>query len=42
LKQILQNMGNGETLLIEAPAPQVQPGSLLIRTTYSLISAGTA
>jgi len=41
LKQILQNMGNGETLLIEAPAPQVQPGSLLIRTTYSLISAGT-
>lgn len=41
MKQILQNMGNGETSLIEAPAPRVQAGSLLIRTAYSLISAGT-
>ena len=41
MKQILQNMGNGETSLVEAPAPKVQPGTLLIRTTHSLISAGT-
>ncbi|WP_035059541.1 bi-domain-containing oxidoreductase [Andreprevotia chitinilytica] len=41
MKQILQNMGNGQTSLVEAPAPKVAPGTLLIRTTHSLISAGT-
>ncbi len=41
MKQILQNMGNGQTLLVEAPAPRALPGTLLIRTTHSLISAGT-
>ncbi|SEA62361.1 bi-domain-containing oxidoreductase [Paraburkholderia sartisoli] len=41
MKQILQNMGNGQTSLVEAPAPRALPGTLLIRTTHSLISAGT-
>ncbi|VVE35049.1 bi-domain-containing oxidoreductase [Pandoraea cepalis] len=41
MKQILQNMGNGETTIVEAPAPKVQAGNLVIRTTHSLISAGT-
>ena len=41
MKQILQNMGSGETSLVTAPAPQVKSGSLLIHTTTSLISAGT-
>lgn len=41
MKQILQNMSNGETSVVEAPAPRVSPGTLLIRTTHSLISAGT-
>ncbi|MBL4574671.1 MAG: bi-domain-containing oxidoreductase [Opitutaceae bacterium] len=41
MKQILQNMGSGETSLVTAPAPQAKSGSLLIHTTTSLISAGT-
>jgi predicted dehydrogenase/threonine dehydrogenase-like Zn-dependent dehydrogenase len=41
MKQILQNMGTGETSLVEAPAPRAGAGTLLIRTTHSLISAGT-
>lgn len=41
MKQILQNMGSGETSLVTAPAPQSKSGNLLIHTTTSLISAGT-
>ncbi len=41
MKQILQNLRNGNTELAEVPAPQVQPGALLIRTTTTLVSAGT-
>jgi predicted dehydrogenase/threonine dehydrogenase-like Zn-dependent dehydrogenase len=41
MKQILQNLSTGESELIEAPAPQVRRGSLLIDTTVSLISTGT-
>jgi len=41
MKQILQNMGSGETSLVTAPAPQAKAGNLLIHTTTSLISAGT-
>ncbi len=41
MKQILQNMGSGETYLCEAPAPSSKTGHLLIETTCSLISAGT-
>ncbi len=41
MKQILQNMQNGDTVLVEAPTPNVGAGQLLIATTYSLISAGT-
>jgi len=41
MKQILQNMGSGETSLVTAPSPQVKKGNLLIHTTTSLISAGT-
>ncbi len=41
MRQILQNMANGETTLVDAPAPAPQNGSLLIHTTCSLISAGT-
>lgn len=41
MKQILQNMGSGETSLIMAPAPQAKSGHLLIHSTTSLISAGT-
>jgi len=41
MKQILQNLGNGETLLVEVPAPGVAPGSLRIATRASLVSSGT-
>lgn len=41
MRQIVQHMDSGLTELIEAPAPVVQPGTLLIATRHSVISAGT-
>ena len=41
MKQILQNLGSGETLLADVPAPLVRAGHLLIRTEASLVSLGT-
>jgi predicted dehydrogenase/threonine dehydrogenase-like Zn-dependent dehydrogenase len=41
MKQIIQHLKNGETELIEVPAPQCKPGCILIQTTTTLISAGT-
>ncbi|MDM8553318.1 bi-domain-containing oxidoreductase [Desulfococcaceae bacterium HSG7] len=41
MKQILQNLKTGLTQLEDIPAPQSKKGHLLIRTSASLISAGT-
>lgn len=41
MKQIIQNMKSGETSLADVPAPQVQPGQVLIKTSRSLVSLGT-
>ena len=41
MKQILQNISNGETSIVDIPSPKNIPGSLLISTSNSLISAGT-
>lgn len=41
MKQLIQDLKNGQTLLEEVPAPQVKAGSVLIKTTQSLISLGT-
>jgi predicted dehydrogenase/threonine dehydrogenase-like Zn-dependent dehydrogenase len=41
MKQILQNLGDGETLLAEVPAPGARPGCLCIATRASLVSLGT-
>lgn len=41
MKQVLQNLKTGSTELTEVPCPQVSAGQLLIRTTQSLVSAGT-
>lgn len=41
MKQILQNLGTGETLLAEVPAPGASRGRLLIATRASLVSLGT-
>lgn len=39
--QLLQHLGDGRTILSKVPAPGPRQGALLIRTTRSLISAGT-
>ena len=41
MKQILQNIANGETQLVEVPCPQAKNGHLLISTIKSLVSVGT-
>ena len=41
MKQIVQQLDSGVTAIVEAPAPRVARGTLLIKTTRSLISAGT-
>jgi predicted dehydrogenase/threonine dehydrogenase-like Zn-dependent dehydrogenase len=41
LKQILQNLGNGETLLADVPCPRRGQGFVLCRTTKTLVSLGT-
>ncbi len=41
MNQIIQNLNSGQTTLEKVPIPAVKPGSLLIRSTRSLISLGT-
>jgi predicted dehydrogenase/threonine dehydrogenase-like Zn-dependent dehydrogenase len=41
MKQILQNLKTGATEVAEVPCPRASAGQLLIRTTRSLVSAGT-
>jgi len=41
VKQIYQDVGNGDTILDEVPRPQCRKGHVLIRSSCSLISAGT-
>jgi predicted dehydrogenase len=41
MKQVVQNLRSGVTELVDAPAPLVAAGHLLIATRASLISAGT-
>jgi predicted dehydrogenase/threonine dehydrogenase-like Zn-dependent dehydrogenase len=41
MKQIIQDLKNGNTILEEVPAPLVKPGHVLIQTTRTLVSLGT-
>lgn len=41
MKQIIQDLKNGETILEEVPVPRVKTGNVLIKTTRSLVSLGT-
>ena len=41
MKQILQNLSNGETSLVEVPAPKNIAGNVLIATRSTIVSAGT-
>lgn len=41
MKQIIQDLKDGKTILEEVPAPQVKNGEVVIETTRSLVSLGT-
>lgn len=41
MKQIIQDLKSGATILEEVPVPQVKAGYVLIQTTRSLVSLGT-
>jgi predicted dehydrogenase/threonine dehydrogenase-like Zn-dependent dehydrogenase len=41
MKQVFQDISGGATLVTEVPLPRCGPGQILIRSTRSLISAGT-
>jgi len=41
MRQVLQNLKTGETELADVPCPAPGPGQVLIRTSRTLISAGT-
>lgn len=41
MKQIIQDLKSGATILEEVPVPQVKGGYVLIKTTRSLVSLGT-
>jgi len=41
MKQVLQNMRTGKTTVEEVPVPALRPGTALVHTAASLVSAGT-
>lgn len=41
MKQVVQNLKNGKTEVVNTPIPPVRPDFLLIKTAASLVSAGT-
>ena len=41
MKQIIQDLKSGSTILEEVPVPQVKSGYVLIQTTRTLVSLGT-
>ena len=41
MKQLLQNLRTGETSIADVPQPTPKPGTALVRTAASLVSAGT-
>ncbi|KKC25694.1 bi-domain-containing oxidoreductase [Sphingomonas sp. SRS2] len=41
MRQLLQNLGNGDTSIIDVPVPAATPGTIVIASRTTLISAGT-
>lgn len=41
MKQLLQNMKNGQTTVEDVPVPTPRPGTALVKVAASLVSAGT-
>jgi len=39
MKQLLQNYKTGELKIAEVPAPALNPGGILVKNHYSLVSA---
>jgi predicted dehydrogenase/threonine dehydrogenase-like Zn-dependent dehydrogenase len=41
MKQIIQDLSSGDTVLAQVPTPSIKPGQVLIQTSRSLVSLGT-
>src|SRR3989304_8449313 len=41
MKQVLQNMRDGKTTVVDVPVPMPRPGQALVKVAPSLVSAGT-
>ncbi|KPZ52384.1 1,5-anhydro-D-fructose reductase [Pseudoalteromonas sp. P1-13-1a] len=41
MKQVLQNLANGETSLVNVPCPKAKNSNVLIKTSKTLVSVGT-
>ncbi len=41
MRAVLEDMKSGDVSCYDVPAPEVQPGGILVRTAFSAISAGT-
>lgn len=41
MKQLLQNMKDGQAVVVDMPIPGIRPGFALVKTAASLVSAGT-
>ena len=41
MRQIVQNYNNGELCIADVPAPICRAGGVLVRSAFSLVSAGT-
>lgn len=41
MKSVLQSYGSGELKVVDSPTPQLRAGCALVRTSFSVISAGT-
>jgi predicted dehydrogenase/threonine dehydrogenase-like Zn-dependent dehydrogenase len=41
MKQVVQNLRSGETIVVDVPTPQPHPGMALVKTAASLVSVGT-
>lgn len=41
MKQIVQNYKTGKLSVEDVPTPKVNPGGVLVKNAFSLISAGT-
>jgi polar amino acid transport system substrate-binding protein len=41
VKQLVQELKTGDIKLVDVPAPVIAPGCLLVRNSFSLVSAGT-